>query len=59
MDRVFTPSPQLAFGTKLSGSRKSASFGTMHVKNWWKTICTEEKWHRPTGKRWTNRWHTA
>ena len=43
VSRVTPPTSPLAFGTKMSRTRNSTSHGTMHVKNWWKTIGTKEK----------------
>jgi hypothetical protein len=43
MSCVIPPSTPLVFGTKISTTRKSTSYGTMHVKNWQKTTGTKEK----------------
>ena len=43
MADVVLPSTTLAFITKMSRKRKSASYSTIQVKNLWKTISVERK----------------
>jgi len=58
---VVPPSTALAFVSKRGEKCKSTSPSALQVKNWQKTISTEDKldWIKPTQRRWKNCWHMS